>query len=205
MGVGSLEDLVGFASDLEIDGQPAIEDTQVREQIADYVTKARGLKNTSLRTLTALSKGLPPGPEASMGKLVGAVLQQEAASFAMDLAGASGALLDPEATPDAAAWQERYLSLPGLRIAGGTDEILRNIIAERVMGLPSDARADKGVASRFGQHGRPCGGGIRHCAHAAPYSSPGKLRTHAGSAAPAPGKRQPAHFFYQRCERALAG
>ena len=81
-----------------------------------------------------------------MGKLVGAVLQQEAASFAMDLAGASGALLDPEATPDAAAWQERYLSLPGLRIAGGTDEILRNIIAERVMGLPSDARADKGVA-----------------------------------------------------------
>ena len=117
-----------------------------KEQIADYVTKARGLKNTSLRTLTALSKGLPPGPEASMGKLVGAVLQQEAASFAMDLAGASGALLDPEATPDAAAWQERYLSLPGLRIAGGTDEILRNIIAERVMGLPSDARADKGVA-----------------------------------------------------------
>ncbi len=146
MGVGNLEDLVRFASELELDGQPAIEDTQVREQIADYVTKARGLKNTSLRTLTALSKGLPPGPEASMGKLVGAVLQQEAASFAMDLAGASGALLDPEATPDAAAWQERYLSLPGLRIAGGTDEILRNIIAERVMGLPSDARADKGVA-----------------------------------------------------------
>ncbi|MGB0618872.1 MAG: acyl-CoA dehydrogenase family protein [Myxococcota bacterium] len=146
MGVGSLEDLVGFAAGIEIDGQPAIDDTAVREQIADYVTKARGLKNTSLRTLTALSKGLPPGPEASMGKLVGAVLQQEAASFAMDLAGASGALLDPEATPDAAAWQERYLSLPGLRIAGGTDEILRNIIAERVMGLPSDARADKGVA-----------------------------------------------------------
>ena len=146
MGVGSLEDLVGFAAGIEIDGKPAIEDTAVRERIADYVTKARGLKNTSLRTLTALSKGLPPGPEASMGKLVGAVLQQEAASFAMDLAGASGALLDDEVTPDGAAWQERYLSLPGLRIAGGTDEILRNIIAERVMGLPSDARADKGVA-----------------------------------------------------------
>lgn len=146
MGVGSLEDLVGFAAGIEIDGRPALEDTAVRERIADYVTKARGLNNTSLRTLTALSKGLPPGPEASMGKLVGAVLQQEAASFAMDLAGASGALLDSDATPEAAAWQERYLSLPGLRIAGGTDEILRNIIAERVMGLPSDARADKGVA-----------------------------------------------------------
>jgi alkylation response protein AidB-like acyl-CoA dehydrogenase len=148
MGIGALEELIGFASEIEIDGAPAIDDRQVREQIADYIVKARGLKNTSLRTLTALSQGRPPGPEASMGKLVGAALQQDAASFAMDLAGTSGALLDHEATPAAAAWQERYLSLPGLRIAGGTDEVLRNIIAERVMGLPSDARADKGIAFR---------------------------------------------------------
>ena len=80
-----------------------------------------------------------------MSKLVGAVLQQHAASFAMELAGASSALLD-EVAPEQAAWQERYLSLPGLRIAGGTDEVLRNIIAERVLGLPPDARADKGIA-----------------------------------------------------------
>ena len=63
----------------------------------------------------------------------------------MEIAGASSALLD-ESTPAAAAWQERYLSLPGLRIAGGTDEVLRNIIAERVLGLPPDARADKGMS-----------------------------------------------------------
>jgi acyl-CoA dehydrogenase len=146
LGTGSIEDLVGFAQGIEIDGAPAIEDRQVREQIADYIVKGRGLKYTSLRTLTALSQGRPPGPEASMGKLVGAVLQQEAASFAMEMAGAGGALLDAGETPAAAAWQERYLALPGLRIAGGTDEVLRNIIAERVIGLPSDARADKGVA-----------------------------------------------------------
>jgi len=146
LGVGNLEDLIGFAQDIEINGAPAIEDQQVREQIADYIVKGRGLKYTSLRTLTALSQGRPPGPEASMGKLVGAVLQQEAASFAMEITGAGGALLDAGATPDEAAWQERYLALPGLRIAGGTDEVLRNIIAERVIGLPSDARADKGVA-----------------------------------------------------------
>jgi len=146
LGIGSIEDLIGFAQNIEINGTPAIEDRQVREQIADYVVKGRGLKYTSLRTLTALSQGRPPGPEASMGKLVGAVLQQEAASFAMEMAGAGGALLDLDATPDAAAWQERYLALPGLRIAGGTDEVLRNIIAERVIGLPSDARADKGIA-----------------------------------------------------------
>ncbi len=146
LGIGAIEDLVGLAGSIEVDGSPAIEDRQVREQIADYVVKARGLKYTSLRTLTALSQGRPPGPEASMGKLVGAVLQQQAASFAMELAGAGGALLDEENTPDEAAWQERYLALPGLRIAGGTDEILRNIIAERVLGLPPDARADKGIA-----------------------------------------------------------
>jgi len=157
MGIGALEDLVAFASEIEIDGAPAIEDRQVRERIADYIVKARGLKNTSLRTLTAISQGRPPGPEASMGKLVGAALQQEAASFAMDLAGTSGALLDSEATPDAATWQERYLSLPGLRIAGGTDEVLRNIIAERVMGLPSDTRADKGIAFRDIPSGPPNG------------------------------------------------
>ena len=40
-------------------------------------------------------------------------------------------------------WQERYLGIPGLRIAGGTDEVLRNIIAERVLGLPPEARLDK--------------------------------------------------------------
>jgi acyl-CoA dehydrogenase len=155
MGIGALEDLVGFAREIEIDGVPAIDDRQVREQIADYIVKARGLKNTSLRTLTAISQGRPPGPEASMGKLVGAVLQQEAASFAMDLAGTSGALLDHDAAPSVAFWQERYLSLPGLRIAGGTDEVLRNIIAERVMGLPSDARADKGIPFRDIPSGPP--------------------------------------------------
>ena len=145
MGVGAIEELVGFSERLEIDGRPAIEDRQVRERIAEYVVKARGLKYTSLRTLSALSQGKTPGPEASMGKLVGAVLQQQAASFAMELAGASSALLD-ELAPEQAVWQERYLSLPGLRIAGGTDEVLRNIIAERVLGLPPDARADKGIS-----------------------------------------------------------
>ncbi len=138
--------MIELAQSIEVDGEPAIQDRQVREQIADYIVKARGLKYTALRTLTALSQGRTPGPEASMGKLVGAPLQQEAASFAMELAGAGGALLDATATPAEAAWQERYLSIPGLRIAGGTDEILRNIIAERVLGLPPDARADKGIA-----------------------------------------------------------
>jgi acyl-CoA dehydrogenase len=154
MGVGAIEELVAFAGQLEIDGRPALEDRQVRERIAEFVVKARGLKYTSLRTLSALSQGKTPGPEASMGKLVGGILQQHAASFAMEIAGTSSALLDDSA-PAQAAWQERYLSLPGLRIAGGTDEILRNIIAERVLGLPPDGRADKGLAFRDVPTGPP--------------------------------------------------
>ena len=57
-------------------------------------------------------------------------------------------LLDPALAPQEAIWQKSYLGSPGLRIAGGTDEVLRNIIAERVLGLPSEMRMDKGIPFR---------------------------------------------------------
>ena len=60
--------------------------------------------------------------------------------------GEAGGMSDPELEPEAAAWQESLLSSPGGRLAGGTDEILRNIISERVLGLPPEVRLDKGLA-----------------------------------------------------------
>ena len=54
-------------------------------------------------------------------------------------------MLDPSCRRPRRAWQQTCLGAPGLRIAGGTDEILRNIIAERVLGLPPDIRVDKGM------------------------------------------------------------
>jgi len=57
----------------------------------------------------------------------------------------SGAVMDPEITPVQGWFQEALLYSPGSRIAGGTDEILRNIIAERVLGLPADVRVDKSM------------------------------------------------------------
>ena len=96
--------------------------------------------------MSALSQGKTPGPESSLGKLVGAKNAQDMAAFAMELQGAAGMTLDPNETPAQGEWQGRYLGIPGLRIAGGTDEILRNIISERVLGLPPESRADKGIA-----------------------------------------------------------
>ena len=60
----------------------------------------------------------------------------------MELQGESGGLLDESAVDDG-VWQQMYLGSPGLRIAGGTDEVLRNIISERVLGLPPELRVDK--------------------------------------------------------------
>jgi alkylation response protein AidB-like acyl-CoA dehydrogenase len=115
----------------------------VRDRIADWYAKSQGLTYTRFRILTALSRGETPGPENSIAKVVNAARLQEAASFGMDLLGSAGIVMDPELVPMQALFQEALLSSPSHRIAGGTDEILRNIIAERVLGLPGDVRVDK--------------------------------------------------------------
>ncbi len=63
----------------------------------------------------------------------------------MDLQEMAGIITDPDEVGDNVMFQNGYLQSPGLRIAGGTDEIMRNIVAERVLGLPQDIRVDKGV------------------------------------------------------------
>ncbi len=143
-GGGGISDLMQLAEEIEINGRPAILDSAVREKLADLYVRSRGVQYTGNRSLTAMSRGMTPGPEASLGKLVGAALAQEMAAFGIELAGMSGSCHDESVGEE--TWHDMYLAIPGLRIAGGTDEILRNIIAERVLGLPPEARADKGIA-----------------------------------------------------------
>ena len=107
--------------------------------------RSRGVELTGRRTLSALSQGKMPGPEASLMKLIGVRLAQDISSYAMELQGLAGTIFDGELTPEGGRWQQRYLGIPGMRIAGGTDEVLRNIIAERVLELPADARPDKSI------------------------------------------------------------
>jgi alkylation response protein AidB-like acyl-CoA dehydrogenase len=145
-GGGGVGDLQRLAREVELDGAPAIEDRGVRQKIADFYVRSKALQYTGTRTLSALSQGKTPGPEASLGKLIGGVLIQDIAAFGIELGGMAGILNDEENTPLGGGMQDRYLGIPGLRIAGGTDEVLRNIIAERVLGLPPEARVDKGIA-----------------------------------------------------------
>jgi alkylation response protein AidB-like acyl-CoA dehydrogenase len=117
----------------------------VRSRLATYAVRASGLKYTGMRAISALSKGETPGPENSIGKLVAGASMQELAMFALDLQGQAGVLNDPEHAAAAQRFQAMLLRSPATRVEGGTDEILRNIIAERVLGLPGDVRVDKDV------------------------------------------------------------
>ncbi len=134
-----------LAQKVMIDDRPAIENGHVRAKLADWYVQETGLRFTGYRSLTALSRGETPGPENSIGKLVNAPKTGEIASFALDLLEASSAIWDPELSAEAGLFQETHMRAPGSRIAGGTDEIMANIIAERVLGLPQDMRADKGI------------------------------------------------------------
>ncbi len=149
-----VEDLIALCRAVVIDGVPAINDLGVRERIAEWHVRSQGLKFTRFRTMTALSRGQTPGPENSIAKVVNASKLQDIASYGMDLLGAAGMVMDPELAPLHALFQEGLLFSPGLRIAGGTDEILRNIIAERVLNLPADIRVDKDKAFNQVAHGR---------------------------------------------------
>ena len=136
---------MAVAQKVEIDGRPALEDSSVRARLANWYVQESGLKYTGYRSLTALSRGALPGPENSIGKLVGAPKMQAMSSYLMDLLEASGAITDETLATQAGIIQRAYMGAPGLRIAGGTDEIMANIIAERVLGLPQEPRLDKGI------------------------------------------------------------
>ena len=138
-------EIFDFCSSLMTERGVAIDDRATRAKLANWAVKNSGLKYTSMRAISALSRGDRPGPENSIGKLVAGLMLQDIAAFAIDLQGASGVLSDPDAAEAAGQFQAMLMSSPSARIAGGTDEILRNIIAERVLGLPGDIRVDKDV------------------------------------------------------------
>lgn len=140
------EEIFQLSRILELEDGPAINNAQVRENLAKWYVEMQGLKLTKFRTISALSQGETPGPESSITKVVSASKRQEIAMFGVDMMESGGVIIDDAMQPMQGMFQEAALSSAGSRIAGGTDEILRNIIAERVLGLPQDIRVDKEVA-----------------------------------------------------------
>jgi acyl-CoA dehydrogenase len=122
-----------------------LQDPLAIEQLAEAWVAEEGLRLHQCRTLTALSRGGVPGPEQSIAKLVKASLAQRMANFAIELQGEAGQLGCDDPTSSGQAVERAWAWSAAMRIAGGTDEILRNIIAERVLGLPEEARQDKGI------------------------------------------------------------
>ncbi len=127
------------------DGAPISQDRAVREKIAEWYVMSEGLRFTGMRALTALSQGKMPGPEASISKLVYAGMAQDMAATGVEMQDQFGIIRDEAVSASKGTFQEMLIGSPGMRIAGGTDEILRNIIAERVLGMPGDIRVDKNV------------------------------------------------------------
>ena len=126
-----------------LNGTPLIEDGATRALLADWYVWHQGLKNYSLRIQSELSQGRSPGPEASVGKLMLGAKRQDFLFKSLDIMNAHGIIESNMAGDDL---HFAFLRVIGNRLEGGTDEILRNIIGERVLGLPADHRADKGIA-----------------------------------------------------------
>jgi alkylation response protein AidB-like acyl-CoA dehydrogenase len=114
-------------------------DPGLRQRLARLFIEAEVLRLIRLRTVSARVRGLEPGPEASVRKALADEHGQHVMAVAMELAGAAGMLADrgPYGVVDA-MWHYGYLYSRALTVGGGTSEVQRNILGERVLGLPRD-------------------------------------------------------------------
>ena len=138
----TFRDLASLARSHDADTDPV-----VRQGLAASFTRAEISRYLSMRVRTQTSRGLPPGPEASVAKLFAAWNLKRNTELALAIEGAAGMLGGADA-PVAGAWQQSFLGAPSIRIAGGSDEIQRNVMGERVLGLPGEPRVDKDVPFR---------------------------------------------------------
>jgi alkylation response protein AidB-like acyl-CoA dehydrogenase len=111
------------------------DDALVRDRLAQLYAGLQALRFTNYRALTGLVKTGVPGPEGSVAKLHWSETNQRLTKFALELLG-TDAQLDGDGPKWHGFWQYQQLRSRGNTIEAGTSEVLRNIIAERVLGLP---------------------------------------------------------------------
>ncbi len=139
-----LNEFVELAKEVDYNGRPAITDGRVRSAIARNHAMRAGLDSITRRAMLMMQAGMQPGPEGSLQKLVAVRSRQKLSELALDLQGNDAFAFDPHAYVKE-DWGTSWLNAPTGRIAGGSDEVLLNTIAEKILGLPQDHRPDKGV------------------------------------------------------------
>jgi alkylation response protein AidB-like acyl-CoA dehydrogenase len=128
----ALRELLEMArSSRGLDGRMASEDPVIRQRLVQLMIESEVLRLNAYRGLSAIMRNGVPGPEGSLGKWHWSEVNQSLTEVAMEIAGPRAMLSDSEAN-----WTYRFLRARANSIEGGTTEILKNIVAERVLGLP---------------------------------------------------------------------
>ena len=135
----ALDSLLELARRMEKSGRVLTHDPLVRQKLAQSWIDTECLRLTGARGITRLLRGEMPGPEASAGKMVWVETHQKLQELAMELEGPYAQLAKgSDWAVDGGAWQHSFLRSRANSVEGGTTEIQKNIIAERVLGLPKD-------------------------------------------------------------------
>ena len=140
--------LVDLARHIRLGGEPAIDIPSHRAGLVALFIRLEALRALNAQARAAVAADSPPDVRLPVAKLVTSAAMNDAGKLALDIQGPSGALAGEDA-PQEGSWQLAFLGAPARRIAGGADEIQRNIIAERFLGMPAEPRVDKALP--FGQ------------------------------------------------------
>ena len=137
----AVDALIDLARRVVIDGRPALESDRVRDRIGQFSAEVEALSALTHANVTRWLQGNARTHDAAMAKLMFSELNLEIATFAVELGGEAGLLVedDPNAL-DGGRWQDEWLYARAYTIAGGSSEIMRTLIAERGLGLPRDRR-----------------------------------------------------------------
>jgi acyl-CoA dehydrogenase len=141
---GAVADLIAYAAETRREGATALDSSAIRLSLAAAYAEEQAERHFQARLRTMVSRGENPGALASIVKLAYTSRYQTMAGLALEMRELAG-IAHPADDTDTARIMHDYIWSTALRIAGGADEVLRNQIAERVLGMPGDVRADKNI------------------------------------------------------------
>lgn len=132
----TLQELIGVARRVKMNGHTAIDEDDIRQQLAQFAIEVNAKKYNGLRSLTKRLKGQQPGAEASISKLISTDLQQRMIKFSTRLLGSHAMIERRSPFAPNGDWMRRILGSESMTIAGGTSAVQKNMIGERILQLP---------------------------------------------------------------------